>query len=127
MDSRDSHRGFLAFGSASAFFRCTKEAATQRNDLHYLFQSPFPEALLRPAKRLLLLPILNPTKLDLFEMWPQRWGRFFSRALLTPLEDPPDKVGQQREDQQHEYASDPDQEVQRHFWRIDVFLIHASR
>ena len=34
---------------------------------------------------------------------------------------------QQREQQQHEDASDPDQEVQRHFRRVDLFLVHASR
>ena len=119
MNSCDGNHKFPVFGSASAFFRCTKEAATQRNDLHYLFQSPFPEALLRPAKRLLLLPFLKPYHSCLFETL---------RVLyLRTLEDPPDKVGQQGEDQQHEYATDPDQEVQRHFRRIDLFLVHASR
>jgi hypothetical protein len=48
-------------------------------------------------------------------------------AAGAGLENPPDKVRQQREQQQHKYASDPDQEVQRHFRRVDLFLIHASR
>ena len=52
-------------------------------------------------------------------------GPLFCALYLRTLEDPPNKVGQQREQQQHEYASDPDQEVQRHFWRVNLFLIHT--
>ena len=40
-----------------------------------------------------------------------------------PLEDPPQKVRQKREQQQHEYSADPDEEVQGHLWIIDPFLI----
>ena len=41
------------------------------------------------------------------------------------LEDPPDKVRQEREQQQHEYSANPDEEVPRHSGVVDLFLVHA--
>lgn len=45
----------------------------------------------------------------------------------TSLEDPPNKVRQKREKQQHEHTAHPDQKVQGHLWIVDFFFVHGSR
>jgi hypothetical protein len=41
------------------------------------------------------------------------------------LENPPYKMGQQGKQGEHEDATHPDQEVQRHPGIVDLFLVHA--
>ena len=36
-------------------------------------------------------------------------------------------MGQEGEQQQHENATHPDEEIQRHFGIVDLFLVHAPR
>jgi hypothetical protein len=53
-------------------------------------------------------------------------GRSPVGSAQSPLKDPPHKVRQQREQQKHEYSAHPDQKVQRHLGRIDIFFVHAK-
>lgn len=82
--------------------------------------------LSRLAGRQLPSPFLTFTHhLDLFETWPQQWGRFFAPGNEL-LEEPPDEVREEREQEQHKHPADPDQEVHRQLRRVDFLLIHAS-
>src|ERR1017187_10872255 len=69
-----------AFGSASARSQCTKEAASQRNDLHSLLSSTFPEVPRRLVERTLASPFLtNLPNLDLLKRGPRNGATLLPR------------------------------------------------
>ncbi len=43
------------------------------------------------------------------------------------LENLPNEVRQQREDRQHEYSADPDQEIHCHLGIVDLFFVHVLK
>jgi hypothetical protein len=50
------------------------ERGRRRNDLHFLFSTSLVPVLLADWPE---LPFLTPFQFASFELWPQKWGRFF--------------------------------------------------
>ena len=52
-------------------------------------------------------------------------GPLFSCSVIAvSLEDPPHKMGQQCEEQQHKPPANPDQEVEGQLRGVDLFFVH---
>src|ERR1700677_3126074 len=57
---------------------------------------------------------------------PPSAGHQLTRSTArSALEEPPHKVRQQCEQQQHKHPANPYQEVQGHLRRVDFFLVHT--
>jgi hypothetical protein len=113
-----------------------KRPQTQSNDLHSILFKTFPKLPFWLAERQHASPFLTlPANFASLELGPSN-GAIFSVpipclyifwAWMKPLEEPPHEVCQQREQQQHEHPTNPNQKIQSHLRRVDLFFVHASR